>query len=94
MKTIIMQSSPYLYLLHHSSWKFCVYLDMDFATVVPEYNFLYAVHVLLLLVGRNQSQEFFIPQIFCKVNMIAGIYSSPAVIWFFSHLVVVFTGKY
>jgi hypothetical protein len=39
-------------------------------------HFLYAVHVLHLLMGGNQSQEFCTPaQIFCKVNMMAGIYS-------------------
>jgi len=60
---------------------------VDFAAVVPE-HFLCAVHVLHLFMGGNQSQEFCTPaQIFCKVNMMAGIYSIPAVIWFFSHLV-------
>jgi len=55
-------------------------MDMDFAAVVPE-HFLNAVHVLHLLMGGNQLQEFCTPaEIFCKVNMMASCLGYDAVL--------------
>jgi hypothetical protein len=77
-----MQISPYLYLLDQSSWKSCVYLDLDFSAVLPEDHFLHSVHVLHLLMGRKQSQEFCMPsEILCnvklrEVNIITGVICS------------------
>jgi hypothetical protein len=60
--------------LHQSSWKFCVYLG--FTALLPDHHIhTTAVHVLQLLVGRTQSSSKFciLSQMFCKVDITAGI---------------------
>lgn len=68
--------------LHQSSWKFCTYLLLSFAS---EYHLRYSVlvHVLHSLVGRCQSpSEFCVRyQIFCnvqscQVSIVAGFHHS------------------
>jgi hypothetical protein len=58
--------------LHQSSGKFCVYLYLGFAALLPEYHLhAFVVHVLHSLVGRNQSlSKFYVrSQMFCDVEL-------------------------